>query len=54
MRKLFKKYYTCRYCGRKFLNFAMSQICFDLDLKMLNHDGIDNKNNGSKNHNRNR
>jgi hypothetical protein len=32
-----KKYYYCRYCGKRYDTFAMAEICFDLDMKILQH-----------------
>ena len=32
-----KKRYYCRYCGKKHDSFAMAELCFDLDMKQLQH-----------------
>ena len=37
MKKAKKKYY-CRYCGKKFDTFCMAEICFDLDMKILQNE----------------
>lgn len=30
-----KPVYYCKYCGRKHSTFYMAQLCFDLDMKIL-------------------
>jgi len=35
------KYYYCRHCGKKFRQFYMAEICFQLDMKLLENDKPD-------------
>ncbi len=33
--KIKRKYYFCKHCGNKFTDYHMAQLCYDLDMKML-------------------
>jgi hypothetical protein len=35
MKNKVKKYYYCRHCGKAFERYYMAEICFDLDMKLL-------------------
>jgi hypothetical protein len=44
-----KRKYCCRHCGKKFNSYYMAEICFELDMKILNKpkkDGKDKKTTG--------
>jgi hypothetical protein len=42
------KWYYCRHCNRRFDSLAMAQICFDLDIKILQNDKPNKQIPGSK------
>jgi transcriptional regulator NrdR family protein len=54
--KTTKRYYYCRHCNQRFTSLVMAQICFDLDMKILEYDKPDKqiprskKQSGSKQH----
>jgi len=36
--KKVKRKFSCRHCGKLFDNYYMTEICFNLDLKILQKD----------------
>jgi len=43
--KTTKKWYYCRHCNNRFTSYAMAEICFDLDMKILKNTQNEKKNN---------
>ena len=35
MKRKKKKLYACKHCGKLFERYYMAEICFDLDMKIL-------------------
>lgn len=31
-------YYYCRHCGKRYSEYAMAQLCFELDMKLLQNE----------------
>jgi len=44
-----KPTYKCKHCGMKHKTAFMARICYDLDMKMLEHYGNDDKKGKNKN-----
>jgi uncharacterized protein (UPF0212 family) len=41
--KTSKRYFYCRHCGNRFDSYYMAEICFDLDMQILNTDLSEHK-----------
>jgi hypothetical protein len=38
-----QKYYYCKHCKKKFTSYVMADICFDLDMKIIQYENGKNE-----------